>query len=240
VLPLLYGPRSLLALGALALLIVYSTFYLARLVPLPDAKWMTDHVLDARHVYASGGFVEILKFRIHEIPAIAPLHVWVFPRTLALFLLGALVWRTDILQRAANNRWMMLGTALVAAAATLVLDKALATVALALSYAAFVVGVASTAVGAALLGWAAPLGRMAFTNYIVQSLIFGWTFYGYGLGLFGKLDISTTLAFGTAVYVVQVFFSRWWLGRYQFGPLEWLWRALMYGHLPPMGRSVAQ
>jgi len=240
VLPLLYGSRGLLALGALALFILYSTFYLARLVPLPDAKWMADHVMEARHIYATGSFAEILKFRIQEIPAIAPLHVWVLPRTLALFLCGALAWRTDVLQRASENRWMILAAAFVAAASTLVLNRALATVTLALSYAAFVVSLASTAAGARLLGWAAPLGRMAFTNYIAQSLIFGWTFYGYGLGIFGKLDISTALAFGIAVYAVQVIFSRWWLDRYRFGPLEWLWRALMYGHLPPMRRSMAE
>ena len=40
--------------------------------------------------------------------------------------------------------------------------------------------------GKRLLGWAAPLGRMAFTNYLAQSVIFGWIFYGYGLGLFGQ------------------------------------------------------
>jgi uncharacterized protein len=75
---------------------------------------------------------------------------------------------------------------------------------------------------------------MAFTNYLVQSLIFGWVFYGYGLGLFGKLGASSALTFGVAVYVTQVFFSRWWLKRYQFGPVEWLWRTLMYGSLQPM------
>jgi uncharacterized protein len=89
------------------------------------------------------------------------------------------------------------------------------------------------------MNWAAPLGRMALTNYLAQSLVFGWIFYGYGLGLFGELDVSTALALGIALYVAQVLASRWWLGRYRFGPLEWLWRALMYGRLPLLRRRAS-
>jgi uncharacterized protein len=75
---------------------------------------------------------------------------------------------------------------------------------------------------------------MAFTNYLMQSLIFGWIFYGYGLGLFGRLGVASALAIGIAVYTGQVFFSAWWLRRYRYGPVEWLWRTLMYGAAQPM------
>ncbi|WP_311966753.1 DUF418 domain-containing protein [Bradyrhizobium australiense] len=88
--------------------------------------------------------------------------------------------------------------------------------------------------GKRLLGWAAPLGRMAFTNYLMQSLIFGWVFYGYGLGLFGRLGVAHALAIGIAIYIGQVFFSAWWLRHYRYGPVEWLWRTLMYGLPQPM------
>jgi len=66
------------------------------------------------------------------------------------------------------------------------------TIFLALGYGAAVIGVANLERGKAWLGWAAPLGRMAFTNYLAQSLIFCWIFYGYGygLGLFGRLRRS--------------------------------------------------
>ena len=53
---------------------------------------------------------------------------------------------------------------------------------------------ANLGAGKRLLGWAAPLGRMAFTNYLAQSVILGWIFYGYGLGLFGKLGVTSALA----------------------------------------------
>jgi uncharacterized protein len=85
-----------------------------------------------------------------------------------------------------------------------------------------------------------PTGADGFTNYIAQSLIFGFVFYGYGLGLFGQLRASVALALGIAVYMAQVVFSRWWLNRYRFGPLEWLWRSLMYGHPQPMKATITR
>ena len=239
VLPFLYGPRWLLAGSGLALLAVYASSYLFRLLPFPDAGWLAHRIVEARETYATGSFLEILRFRVHEIAAMAPFHVWVFPRTLALFLIGALIWRTGIVQRASDNRWALFGAAVMAAVLTAFVSSVLATVTLAFAYAAFIIGLASAPLGPMLLGWAAPLGRMAFTNYIVQSLIFGWIFYGYGLGLFGKLDVSTALAIGVVVYVAQVFVSQWWLRRYRFGPIEWAWRSLMYGQLQPMRRSFA-
>jgi uncharacterized protein len=89
------------------------------------------------------------------------------------------------------------------------------------------------------LAWAAPVGRMAFTNYLVQSLVFGWMFYGYGLGLFDRLNVTTAFAIGVVVYAIQVAFSVYWLERYRYGPIEWLWRSLMYGVWQPIGRSRA-
>jgi uncharacterized protein len=234
VLPFLFGPRWLLATGGMLFLGLYLTLYLNRLLPLPDTTWLAGHVLEAGRVYGTGSFSEVLSFRIGELPVIALLHIWVFPRTLALFLLGAFIWRTGVLQRAAANREILIGAVLTALVLTVGAGRALATVTLAFAYGAFIIGVVTTQFGAKLLGWAAPLGRMAFTNYLAQSLIFGYAFYGYGFGFFGQLGASTALAFGVVVYGAQVIFSRWWLKRYNFGPLEWLWRTLMYGRLQPM------
>ena len=233
-LPFLFGPTWLLATSGLLFLGLYLTPYLSQLVPLPDTSSMAHHVLDARSVYATGSFSEVLSFRLGELRAIAPLHVWIFPRTIALFLLGAFIWRTGVVQRASDNRWILFGVALAAVIVTIGAGRELATVTLAFAYGASIIGLASTQPGSKLLGWAAPLGRMAFTNYLVQSLIFSWMFYGYGFGLFGQVGASAALAFGVVVYVVQVFFSRWWLLRYSFGPVEWLWRTLIYGRAQPM------
>jgi uncharacterized protein len=233
-LPFLFGPRWLLAAGSLTLLGIYVSGVQFLLVHLPDRDWIARHVQEATHVYGSGSVGDILVFRLQEIGVITPLHLWIFPRTLGLFLLGAFIWRCGVLQRAAANCIWFVVAGLAALVITLDAGSLLATVTLALAYAAFIIGAASTPIGARLLGWAAPLGRMAFTNYLMQSLIFGVVFYGYGLALFGKLGAAAALGLGSVVYIAQMVASRWWLSRFNFGPVEWLWRTLMYGRRPPI------
>jgi uncharacterized protein len=162
-----------------------------------------------------------------------------------------LVWRTDVIRHrrilvSAATIGIVVGAALTVASEQpallglplperigFSLDR-LATLLLAIGYAAAILGFVSTRPGTTMLAWAAPLGRMAFTNYLAQSVIFGWIFYGYGLGLFGRLDIVTALAIGVCVYVAQVMISTQWLRYYRFGPIEWLWRSLMYGTAQPL------
>ncbi len=77
-------------------------------------------------------------------------------------------------------------------------------------------------------------GRMAFTNYISQSVICTLIFYGHGLGLFEQVDRLTQLAMVVTIWALQLLWSPWWLARFRFGPLEWLWRSLTYMKLQPM------
>ncbi len=80
----------------------------------------------------------------------------------------------------------------------------------------------------------APVGRMAFTNYLVQTLICTLVFYGHGLGLFGKVERGPQILIVLAVWVFQIWFSGFWLRRFRFGPAEWLWRSLSYVKRQPM------
>jgi uncharacterized protein len=82
------------------------------------------------------------------------------------------------------------------------------------------------------------VGRMAFTNYIVHSLVCTFVFYGWGLGLYNKVGPAAGAALGLALFGLQIPLSRWWLGRYRFGPLEWLWRTLTYGERQPFLRAT--
>ncbi|MGI9596572.1 MAG: DUF418 domain-containing protein, partial [Acidimicrobiales bacterium] len=82
--------------------------------------------------------------------------------------------------------------------------------------------------GSHLLRHLAPVGRMALTNYLAQSVVAVLVFYGYGLGQFGRFGVATTLGFTVIVFGLQILFSRWWLSRFAFGPMEWLWRTLTY------------
>ena len=80
-----------------------------------------------------------------------------------------------------------------------------------------------------LLGVFAPVGRMALTNYVGQSVICSFIFFSMGLGLGGTHGPTYYIPIGIAVYLFQIMFSRLWLSRFQYGPLEWIWRMLTYG-----------
>jgi len=76
-------------------------------------------------------------------------------------------------------------------------------------------------------------GKMAFTNYILMTVIAGFTFYGHGLGLFGKVERVFQLLLVLGIWSIILILSPWWLRRFYFGPLEWLWRVLTYRKFIP-------
>ncbi|CAN5714166.1 DUF418 domain-containing protein [soil metagenome] len=85
-----------------------------------------------------------------------------------------------------------------------------------------------------------PVGQMAFTNYLMQSLICAIYFYGFGFGNFGKLQRFEIYYVVLAVWVVEVIWSHIWLHYFRFGPLEWMWRSLTYWRIQPMLRSTEE
>ena len=80
----------------------------------------------------------------------------------------------------------------------------------------------------------AAVGRTAFTNYLLQTVIATTVFYGHGLGLFGSVTRVEQLGFVVAVWAVQVVLSVLWLRYFRFGPVEWVWRTLTYGERQSM------
>lgn len=79
---------------------------------------------------------------------------------------------------------------------------------------------------------------MALSNYLAQSVILSFIFYSYGFGLFGKLGSAVVAILCLIIYAGQLVVSRAWLSHYRFGPIEWLWRSLTYGHRQRMLRGV--
>ena len=80
-----------------------------------------------------------------------------------------------------------------------------------------------------LLAWLAPVGRMALTNYLLQTIICVFIFYGYGFGQFGHLRASTVTLIALAIFLFQILLSALWLKYFSYGPMEWVWRQLTYG-----------
>lgn len=85
----------------------------------------------------------------------------------------------------------------------------------------------------------APLGRMALTHYVTQTVVGVWLFYGMGLGIGPRFGIPGVLLAFALVFAAQLWISRWWLARFRFGPLEWAWRSLTYLRPQPMRMAQA-
>jgi len=86
----------------------------------------------------------------------------------------------------------------------------------------------------------ARMGQMAFTNYLLQSILCGLFFYGYGLGYFGKLQRYELYYVVLAVWAFEMVFSGVWLSFFRFGPLEWLWRSLTYWEWQPLRKESGE
>jgi len=82
------------------------------------------------------------------------------------------------------------------------------------------------------------VGRMAFTNYLMHSIVMTTIFYGYGFGLYGQIPRLWQMAFVAAMLGFQLWLSPVWLRHFRFGPAEWAWRSLSYWKLQPMRRAI--
>ena len=107
---------------------------------------------------------------------------------------------------------------------------------LAVGWAAAIIWWAKRGSHPALNARVAAAGRMAFTNYLATSVIMTSLFYGYGLGLFGEVSRAALWIFVLGMWGLILAWSKPWLDRFQYGPLEWLWRSLARLQLQPMRR----
>jgi uncharacterized protein len=109
-----------------------------------------------------------------------------------------------------------------------VISYAFGVPALALFFIALVATLWHKAVWRRLLAFLAPVGRMALTNYLLQTVICVLIFYGYGFGQFGRFGARTATLMALAIFLFQVLVSALWLNYFGYGPLEWIWRQLTY------------
>ena len=253
VLPWLRAPRWVLAVSSAVFLSLYAE---APLIPQvfvwPDNSQLAAAVDAAQRIYPTCTLAACWHQSVGELSLMLPLHVFIFPRTLGLILLGAWLWRSGAIRRMdeRRGRLLLVATVCLAAGAWLThtanartfvdttwladLVAGMGPVALAVGYGAALAWLALRYAGYAWLVPLARVGRMAFSNYIAQSLIFSAIFFGYGLGLFGRVGAAPAFALGITVYALQAAASTLWLRHYQYGPLEWLWRVLMYGRWQPI------
>lgn len=226
-----------------------------------------DNVFKAQILAALTGNdrVHLMRMQVRQhLAHVAPIAVWYFPWTLGRFLLGYFVGRRRLLHDAAAHLPLFrkllawgagLGLALNIAISVarfvrgprgtlpfglklaLVVSDEIGTLAMAAAYLSALTLLMQRPAWHRCLRIVAPVGQMALTNYLSQSLICTFLFYGWGLGLIGHVGPALCIPLTLAIFAAQILVSRWWLERFRFGPLEWLWRSLTYGRAQPMRRA---
>lgn len=83
----------------------------------------------------------------------------------------------------------------------------------------------------------APVGRMSVTNYMIQSIVGVTLFYGFGANLAVQLSFLECLFLGLLIYTIQILYSNWWIKRYYYGPIEWVWRVVTWFKPIPLKRK---
>jgi len=216
-------------------------------------------------VYSTGSFSEMVSVRFEEYFSLLVGGLFFFcPVVLAMFLTGYLAGRKGIIANYTSHLplfrkmfwWGMAIGAVTSALYTIAYRHAITNVpdgwsllassmhfaggiSLGLCYISGIVILFSKGRAAWLARNFAPIGRMALTNYLLQSLIGALLFHSYGLGLFGKVEMWQGIVMAMVIFTLQVMFSRWWLSRYRFGPFEWLWRSLTYFQMQPIRKKVS-
>jgi uncharacterized protein len=108
-----------------------------------------------------------------------------------------------------------------------------------LAHASVVLLVVRAAAAPAVVNRLAAAGRMAFSNYLMTSIITTLVFCGFGLGLYGRLSRFEELAVVGGVWVFILAWSQPWLARFHYGPFEWAWRSLVQWKPQPFVRRGA-
>ena len=218
----------------------------------------------AYQVYTEGSFLEVTQHRIQEYLSFATVGgIGMLPSVFIMFLVGLYFGKRRLFEEVEENlpffrkllTWgLIIGLPLNLIFAFLVsgptsrlgsspmtyvatLTQIIGAPALSLAYVGGLTLLSRHAAWQGRLQHLAPAGRMALTIYLLQSIIFTLIFYGYGLGLMGQVGAAGGLLLAIVVFGLQLLFSRWWMARYRFGPVEWLWRSLSYMRPQPMAKN---
>jgi uncharacterized protein len=247
-----------IVLSSIFLTIYYSRFRRPWMVPKPtDLKKMYGIV----NIYAHGTVRQIMAQNWVEWKQQLPFELFAIYAT-ALFLLGMWVWRAGIVQRLDEYRPVLKRVCGWCLPIGLIINIYVGVIKIVIppdkvSLWNWSVGVlflpgshilsAGYVSGLALLfmheDWRrrllpfAAVGRMALTDYLMQSVVCTLFFYHYTTGLYGRVGPALGLVPTFILYGAQIVFSNWWLNRYRFGPMEWLWRGMTYGKFPSMHKE---
>ncbi|VXB81754.1 conserved membrane hypothetical protein [Luteimonas sp. 9C] len=262
---LLTGLALYAGIAALYLVFAAIMFMLPDTVLAEMSAPMAASAARAATVYPEGGFIAVLVQRVGDYAQMGLMgQTMLVPMVLGVFLVGSWLMSGGWLQAPAAHRrfwWRLLAFTLPAGLAFTAVAVSVGTtfplgamdpravlaqglmlcgaLPLSLAYVALVVLAWTSNAGARVLGVFAPVGRMALTHYLGQSLLCSLLFYGYGAGLFGAPGRAAQTGIVLGVFALQIVISHAWLSHHRYGPMEWTWRWLTYGRRPGWRRIPA-
>ena len=210
----------------------------------------------------TGSYASIVGFRTGEMAAGPFIQMMqAFAETMGLMLIGMALFKVRMLtgewNAARYRRWALTCFAISAPVLALLVRfqmthdfDAIAVFGASLSFsmpfdvlmsvgwAALIMLLLQTRASDAVRARLAATGRMAFTNYLVTTIVMTTIFYGYGLGLFGSVGRAALYLFCFGMWAAMLLWSKPWLARFHYGPLEWLWRSLSRLGLQPMRKTA--
>ena len=222
-------------------------------------------VESSRSAYGHGTFAQITQQRVTDVAGLYSFFPFFFPSILGMFLWGLWVGKRGILNDLSGNLGFLrkvqrygLALGIVGNLAFVIsaeysnpatpslvgaagfIGLAFGAPALCFFYATTLVLLFRDPVWRRRLDPLAAVGRTALSNYLLQSLVCTTLFYSYGLAWYGKVGPALGLALTLALFAFQIPLSNWWVGRFRYGPGEWLWRSLTYGRPQPMRLAPAE
>jgi len=206
---------------------------------------------EAEMAYSQPSYLGMVYYRVmHELPLIAFNFLTILPKILSLFMFGYYIGTRQIFESLEDNRmlinrvWRISGkTALFCGLGyTLIMGgyvfdhldvlavifDELLTISGALFYATSLILLYRSPKFKKIVSPLKYPGKMALTNYLMQTICFTTLIYGYGAGLYGKIPYWVYFPIAVVFYTVQVLGSKWWLKHHKFGPMESIWRQFTY------------
>ncbi|MDP2721537.1 MAG: DUF418 domain-containing protein [Bacteroidales bacterium] len=208
----------------------------------------------ALDVYAHGDYFQILKLRLIEYAAFFPVNLlYYLPKIMGITLFGFVASKLQLHKNIITHRirWLII-TPLVAGlaiaaylyyeelaitmtpaespflTASYMMSYELMNLVMALAYILIILLLSAFKVLQWILKPISYPGRMSLTNYLLQSVLFGFIFYGWGWGFFGWQNPSQIELFAIFVFILEIIISYLWLQKFNQGPLESIWRKLSY------------
>ncbi len=261
-----WRPSTMLVVGSLLTLVARPTEQLLSDYLLPAGATLGEVVANGGlpQINQVGTYAEITVTHWHSLWFVDHMSFGLLgflPYVLGRFLLGSAFLRSGVVTCPHTHASLLYALALIGVPAgllltlsTLLLRTSLGslsmlpalttylvqtgTLALALGYLAALHLAWFARFGRAVMKLVAPVGRMALTNYLLQGVFNSLVFFGFGLGLMGRLGSAACALLGLTFFLAQCGISHWWLARHVYGPVEWLWRAWTYRMRPAWRRRT--